>query len=224
MRSNSDHTDILRQIAADVVGELTGADIFASALRLNMPRRIEDYISAVLKSAPNDITQPSRNRRAGARTVFAEIRNGDRAERPQNARSHDTRLEERFVASGEQRMYGRTSAPAVTPIAIDLTRSSLIHPITVELAKVFRKLSFFHPQWNLTLRCDEAADERNAPKNHTDNTRQNKCHNRRKHHRHRCRKMRTDPRKNRNEHKHVREISAKASLRERLDGDSIEYT
>jgi hypothetical protein len=34
--------------------------------------------------------------------------------------------------------------------------------------------------------------------------------------------MRPDPRKNRNEHKHVREISAEAGLRERLDGDSIE--
>ena len=45
-----------------------------------------------------------------------------------------------------QKMYGRTSAPAVTPIAIDLTRSSLIHPMTVKLARVFRKLSLSVPK------------------------------------------------------------------------------
>ena len=49
-------------------------------------------------------------------------------------------------ASGEQRMYGSTSAPAVTPMAMNLTRSSDSHPITVKLASVFRKLSFNVPK------------------------------------------------------------------------------
>ena len=52
----------------------------------------------------------------------------------------------RRSASGEQRMYGSTSAPAVTPIAIDLTRSSGSQPMTVKLASVFRKLSFSVPK------------------------------------------------------------------------------
>ena len=49
-------------------------------------------------------------------------------------------------ASGEKRMYGSTSAPAVTPMYTDCARSSASHPITVKLASVFRKLSFTTPK------------------------------------------------------------------------------
>ena len=51
----------------------------------------------------------------------------------------------RRSASGENRMYGNTSAPAVAPMNSGLSRSSSIHPMTVKLASVFRKLSLTVP-------------------------------------------------------------------------------
>ena len=52
----------------------------------------------------------------------------------------------RRSASGEQRMYGRTSMPATMLVKSDFMRSSPIQSITVRQASVFRKLSFSVPK------------------------------------------------------------------------------
>ena len=54
-RSNADDANSLRQIAADVIGELTRADVFVLTLRLNMTRRIKNDIPTAFERARDDI-------------------------------------------------------------------------------------------------------------------------------------------------------------------------
>ena len=73
-------------------------------------------------------------------------------------------------------------------------------------------------------RCDEAPEKRDSTENDADNARQDKCGYSRKHHRHRSGKMRTNPRKNRNKHKHMRKIRPETRRSERLNEVTVNRT
>ena len=104
-RAHAEHVHALRQVAADVVGELARADVIPIGFGLEMARRIENHVAAFGERVFHDVAESARERRALRRAVLAQVRHRHRAERAQHGRRHNARMEELLVAQSPERRF-----------------------------------------------------------------------------------------------------------------------
>ena len=96
-RPDANDAHPLGQVAAHVVRELARADVFVLALGLDVARRIENDIAAILERRLHDVAKTPRNRRALRRAVLAKVWNRDCAKSLEHPRRDDASVEKRLV-------------------------------------------------------------------------------------------------------------------------------